>query len=465
MKRLAKVVLAFLGIFTLTSCMDLLPLPSRRTRSSSFDSEEISESFDDSSSGDRFSSKTNIPSYELTEYYIVPSDPNPTGSVGVESHILFSLCDSSGQSLRLSNESRAEIRSGNLNLNYTVLKEYLEVIVSSTFEGTHQFRVTLKATSGPSRTENYSYTVVGNIESPENYYAEYERNIEVPYDYDRYVDYRLINLYTGTIKQLDPAHPFDADLSAAPSIQILGFELFDDDRILRINLKGVNNTTPEGETLYIKLIDYDGYTFNTETTCIVKPSAVIQLETTEQLIVDYNQSIVVTARLIGSNGSTVHISKEGYELFSYHGYEVTLDYIDNTKIKVKVSNYQNIDEGSFCIRLVSLDGFVYENWYQVCTTDYYNNYYWMQFDGAYFAYQETSYFVVVLYNMKGEHKLIKDMVLTSKYGIVPNVNVYDINAYTYKYSFVITKKGSDEFTIKLTCYDGTSYDCMFGITV
>ena len=67
--------------------------------------------------------------------------------------------------------------------------------------------------------------------------------------------------------------------------------------------------------------------------------------------------------------------------------------------------------------------------------------------------------------MKGEHKLIKDMVLTSKYGIVPNVNVYDINAYTYKYSFVIAKKGSDEFTIKLTCYDGTSYDCMFGITV
>ena len=160
----------------------------------------------------------------------------------------------------------------------------------------------------------------------------------------------------------------------------------------------------------------------------------------------------------------MYISKEGYELIS-DDYLMEFDYIDASKIRVKVTNNKNVDEGWFNIRLVSEEGFTYESSFVAVTNDRYMNYYWMQFNGEYFVYNESSYFIVTLFNRHGDNKLIKDMTVTSTNGIIPNATIKDINDYSYEYRFVPTRRGVEVFTIELVCTDGSIYTSGFEVNI
>lgn len=452
MKRFSKLIVALIGVLSLTSCMNLMPTVSRRSRRNSSE-----EDFSDSTVVER-SNKDSNKNSSLVYYEIDYNILNPTVQVGEVINISYRLRDNNWSYLSLSNASDVDsVRSG-LSAGYTVFEDHMEVQLFADSAGTYDYRVNLVSKTGVECSQYYYLFVTISDDDPENYYVEHDNDFEVPYLGTYYAYYRIINRRTANNKYFDPNHPFDADFSSAPSITIDGYELVNNNTALMLMLRGLTNTSANGEVLYVKLIDQDGYTYNTETRYIVKPSAYISLENVNNIFIEYGETVSFTAHLYsGIDGSRLSISKEGYDLRAHSGYMVSFEYIDNTKIIFNVTNYGNSDEGWFGLTLVSEDGYSYECWFVGTTNDYFYNHYWVQYNGEYYEYQQDSYFVVILFNRAGNNKLIKDLIISSQNGIVPNATITDINNYTYEYHFVPTRRGRESWTVTAICYDGTQY--------
>ena len=458
MKRIVKTLFVLLGLFSLTSCMDLLPLPSRRTRKSS--DEAISENFEDESSFNQKSNNTKTSYQGETNYYIQCSEPAPNGIANSATIVDFYLVDDYGNHAPLSDRCYVECSNPYLSISWSTFYDYLQVELYATDSGYFSFRVTVIAASGPSRTNNYYYNVGPGSDDVNSYCVEQPDNIEVPYSSDTFFDYRIVNRYTGQARRFNINHPYDV-VSIPSSIQIEYFEFLDNETMLRILIKGIANTTASGDFLTLTLNDEGGNIFDSTVNYIVKPMAQIYIDETSNPIIEYGETVTYTFKLrSGLDGSRMYISKEGYELSS-SDYLMEFDYIDSTKIRVNITNNKNVDEGWFSIRLVSEEGFVYEQWFIAVTSDRYLNYYWLQLNGESFVYGKDSYFAVILYNRHGDNKLIKNLTVTSTYGIIPNTTIQNINAYTYEYHFVPTRQGVEQVNLEVTCYDGTSYSASF----
>lgn len=458
MKRLAKVVLAFLGIFTLTSCMDLLPMPSRRPRKSS--DEAISENFEDESSFNQKSSNTRTSYQGETNYYIQCSEPAPNGITNSTTIVHFYLVDDYGNHAPLSDRCYVEYSNPSLTISWATFYDYLQVELYATDSGYFSFRVTVTAASGISRTNNYYYNVGQGSDDVNSYYVEQPDNIEVFYSSVTFFEYRIVNRYTWQARRFNINHPYDV-VSIPSSIRIEYFEFLDNETILSIAINGIANTTASGDFLTLTLNDEEGNIFDSTVNYTVKPMAQIYIDETSNPIIEYGETVTYTFKLYnGLDGSRMYISKEGYELKS-NDYLMELDYIDNSRIRVRITNYKNIDEGWFFIKVVSDQGFTYEGGFVAVTNDRYLNYYWLQLNGESFVYGKDSYFAVILFNRHGDNKLIKDLTVTSTYGIIPNTTIQNINAYTYEYHFVPTRQGIERVNLEITCYDGTSYSASF----
>ena len=276
MKRLAKIFLAFLGIFTLTSCMDLLPMPSRRTRSSSLSSEVMNEDY---STNERSSnSRTSRSSYTGEKnYYIETSDPAPNGFVYQTVSVYFYLTDDNGQHAELADNCFVESFSPDLTVAWAREYDYLEVLLNATNSGYYQFRVTVKATSGPSRTNNYYYNAVEGVDDISNYYVEHGDNIDAYYMSDTFLHFRILNKYNGNARRFDINHPYDV-ISLPSSAQIEYFDFVDNETTLRIVIKGFDYTPAEGHQFYLVLFDEAGNSFDTWLTYIIKPAAYLSID-------------------------------------------------------------------------------------------------------------------------------------------------------------------------------------------
>ena len=459
MKRFTKLIFAIASLFSLTSCMNLLPTVSRKPRSSSMD--EDSAFIDEKSSNER-SSNSNA-----SGEYFVGCDSIPQGLSGETVSTTFRLINSSnGQSMPLSAGCYASSFDSSLRMSYHIDYDLFVVELMSSNDGDHEFKVVLKSTSGEAATDYFTYSTSGGDINPDNYIVDYSNDIEVPYSANAAIYFRITNKYSGVVKRFDSSRPYDIDSSDAPSVRVDSFELVDDNTTLFIHVKGLSYTSVDGEHLYVKVIDEDGNTYNTDIHYIVKPMAHIQLDVTNDIFIEYGETVTFTASLFSSvDGSKMRFSKEGYELFANSGYSIELDYIDNTKIIFRVTNSGWSNEGWFGLRLVSEEGFTYESWFVGTTENYYNNNFWLQLNGESVSYQKDSYFTFILFNRRGENKLIKDLIIESTYGIIPRATIRDINAISYEYHFVPTKKGRETWSAKAVCYDGTEWTCGFETTI
>ena len=438
-------------------------MPSRRTRSSSLNSEVMNEDY---STNERSSnSRTSRTSYAgETNYYIDCSDPAPTGYVNERIVVYYYLVDDNGQRAELSDGCSAVCSDQSVEISWIRQRDYFQVELYTTYVGYYQFRVTVKAASGPSRTNNYYYNVVADNEDPNGYFVERLTNIDIYYSTNYAFEFRIVNKYNWLARMLDTSHPYDI-ISISSSIQIESFEICNNQTTLRIWINAINNTSVDGDRFTLVIYDNEKNSFDTWVDYVVKPNAHISVEGIDNLLIDYGETVTYTFKLYnGMDGSKMYISKEGYELIS-DDYLMEFDYIDASKIRVKVTNNKNVDEGWFNIRLVSEEGFTYESSFVAVTNDRYMNYYWMQFNGEYFVYNESSYFIVTLFNRHGDNKLIKDMTVTSTNGIIPNATIKDINDYSYEYRFVPTRRGVEVFTIELVCADGSIYTSGFEVNI
>ena len=468
MKKIFKALITSISLLSLTACMNLLPTQSPRTRSSKSSKEEISESINRSSNeGNSGERSSNYMSSSALDYFVTSDTYEPTIETNSRVTVRFYLMNSNGYECTLSNNCYITTYSGGLDFEATIRNKYYEVTFIPRMAGDYRYKVTLTAStdSSSTRSEYYYLHAYDSGDDSEIYIVDHPNHIEVAYGSDTPVDFYLMNKYTGALKCFDVSHPFDVDISSAPSIQVEFAEVVSDNTILRIYLKGINFTTVEGEVLYVKVIDENGNTYNTELYYFVKPLGQIRIAT-DPLIVNYGETATFTAQLYdGMDGTRMNISKEGWDLSAYEGFVVELDYIDNTKIRVNVTNVRNVSQGFFSIRVLAENGFMYEDWFFICTEDYYYNYYWVQIDGGSFVYQKDSYFRVILYNHHGDNKIIQDLIIETRNGIIPSARLEGLNVISYDYHFVPTRRGTEVFSVTAKCPDGTSWSVGCEITI
>ena len=451
-KIFKKLLIGVIASLSLTSCMDLLPTPSRRSKRPSSD-DEISES------------RNNISDNELsTRHYDDPYDCSVYAPSFVDNAIVgelvtirFYLLDNQNNEVEITDESKVNIATGKLDYSFRVTKYYLEMDLCSQYTGKHSYGITLVSTKGKSYSQYYKLYV---YEAEQMIDIQRDDNIEIPLYGEFFAHCWIYNRHTGESIRFNPSYPCEIDASHAPSVTVESVDVFDNNTTLEIKLRGNNTTTPEGEYLLVKLFDYDGNTYDTQMRYVVKPNYYVQVDDTP-IYVDYGETKTVTLRLIDENQRTVNMSKEGYDFMSYGMFEITLDYIDNSKMKIRITNANNVDNGNIRIRIKSLEGFTYEGWFEVTTSTYYENYYWLQLDGEDISYNKDSYVRFILYNRYGQNKLIKDLSITSNNGIIPSADIKDINAYTYEYRFVPKRHGTEHWRAKVTCYDDSTYEVEF----
>ena len=235
MKRLSKLIITLIGVLSLTSCMSLMPTVSRRSKSSSQLSEdEISEKSNQKSSSSL--------SYDPYDCHITCSNNYARAEMNEMVHVRFTMTKSNGEVIPLSSSSYIEPADYDIYYDQILTEEYLEAIVSSPYIGTHGYRVCLFSKYGQSCRDTFYFVVDGDEEDPNNYYVSHPEYFDVPNGSVLGLDFMIVHRVTGSIKRFDPSHPFDADISDAPSIYIDGYELLDDNTLLRVYLKGIDNT-------------------------------------------------------------------------------------------------------------------------------------------------------------------------------------------------------------------------------
>ena len=404
-----------------------------------------------------------------TNYHFGCSNENPSGYVGQTTTVSFYLYDDEGNHPNLSPSScSVQCMDNGLQAGYRVNGTVLDVDLTGLEPGSHRFKVTLKTTKGTSHTKNYYYDAIENANDPSSFYVDYPNNIEIWNGSLNEVPFRIINRYSGYVKKFNASNPFNIDYTDAPSVVLDSYDLWDGNTFLVLRLKGISNTTAEGEVLHIRVTDESGNSYDNDVRFIVKPPAYVELaDRPGEIILDPGQTVTLSAYLYsGLDGKRLYISPADYGLMTNDSnYVLELDYIDNTKIRFTVTNLGNTQEGSFGIRLTSQDGFSYENWFYTCTTDFRTNYYWLQFTGESYGYQVDSWFIVALFNRNGDNKLMKDIYITSTRGIIPSATIKDVNDYTYEYHFTPMNKGFEDFNIRVVCYDGTEYINYFGVEI
>lgn len=263
--------------------------------------------------------------------------------------------------------------------------------------------------------------------------------------------------------QFNETRPYDIGLIEDNNIQIKGYRFEDDNTTLAIDITPLSICKGR---LDLKLIFSNGDTQNIIQYYYVDPP--YNFEPQDGVIISYNETKEVRFdfRNFKNSQHQAQIDTSNVNYYCLGGVECELLTIDRNFLIFMFSNGDQTDYSTFYLGVGTADGYFIEFYMSVVSYESYYGDYHAQCDIIdRICYQQECTLRFYLINRAGDYIRLKDVTITSKYGIFQNATYENIDSNYCYYTVTPNNYGYEEIEVVMTDYNDVQHTTRFGYDI